>query len=150
MSASVEGEIRLAESDLRRARDMVAFVGRREDEHWTRLNEKRASLDLEAARARKKTLVEYTKSRRIKELEAEVAKARVDELVKKEDWEIEKRKEERFEKAIAAERGRTLVEHRGLDLLRRAASVEEQVHAKLDQFVKRRIPTSRFRRKSAI
>ncbi len=133
--AASDREILLAESDLKRAGDLVVSAGRREDEHWTRHNEKRASLVLEAAKAGKKALVEYTKTRQVKELEAEVAQARIDELRTKEVWETEKGKEERLEKAIWGQRGRTSVEHRGPELLRRAASVEERVHAGLGQFV---------------
>ena len=74
-------------------------------------------------RARKKTLVEYTKSRSIKDLEADVAKARVDELVKKETWEIEKNERGAIrEVGCGRARAAAVVEHRGLDLLRRATS----------------------------
>ena len=63
---------------------------------------KKARFALEQAQSKKKVLVEYTKDKTIKELESEVEKARSDELAKKATWELEKSKEKKLERQIAA------------------------------------------------
>ncbi len=137
---TVEMEIKLAESDLMRARDMVEYadqVGASDAAKiQTRLNEQGKASILEAAEMKKKSLHDYTAPRRIKELESDVAKGRSDELVKKAEWERLQRRMETIEKAITADQNRTDVKQRSLSLVGRAIQIDTQVHAKLDQFVK--------------
>ena len=66
---TVKGELALAESDLNHARDSSA-------------SDEKARVRVERAKE-KLTLLEYTKSKTIKELQSEVEKARSDELAKK-------------------------------------------------------------------
>ena len=62
------------------------------------LSLKKAQFDLEQAEDKQRVLVEYTKSKTIKELQSEVEKARVDELEKEAAWESEKAKEVELER----------------------------------------------------
>ena len=56
---------------------------------------------MKKAQARRRVLVDYTKHRTIKELDAEVEKARGDELSKQAIWDLEKRKQIKLERQIA-------------------------------------------------
>ena len=108
--ATVEGEIKLAESDLLRSEDRLEWARRMYVKGYVsvaqkvseELNFKKAQFSLEQAMSKKKVLVDYTKHKTIKELESEVEKARSDELAKQATWELEKTKEAKLEKQIAA------------------------------------------------
>jgi hypothetical protein len=99
--ATIEGEIKLAESDLARARDRVEWARRMHKKGFLDLTAKvseelalkKATFALEQAQSKKKVLIQYTLWKTIKELESEVAKAQADELAKKAAWEREKAKE---------------------------------------------------------
>jgi HlyD family secretion protein len=67
---SLKDELALAESDLQRARNSPASA-------------EQAKLRVERAKQRLTTLEEYTKSKTVKELQSEVAKAKADERAKK-------------------------------------------------------------------
>ncbi len=109
---TVEGEIKLAESDLQRSKDRLdwaqqmlkkGFVSK-----WTVVSEelklKKARFSLEQAQSKKKVLVAYTKPKVIKELKSEVEKARSDELAKKATWELESAKEKKLEREVTRSR----------------------------------------------
>lgn len=93
--ATVEGEIKLAESDLAHAEDRLAstdqmikkgFVptfNRQIDE----LNVEKAKYAVEAARSKRNVLVKYTRDWTIKGLESKVKKARQQEIEKGAAWE---------------------------------------------------------------
>jgi len=106
--ATVNGEIKLAESDLRRAEDRLDWARRMFDKGFVppatknseELNLKRAVFALEQACSKKRVLVEFTKGKTIKELKSEVEKARSDELAKKAAWELEKAKEVKLERQV--------------------------------------------------
>ena len=108
--ATVEGEIKLAESDLSRAEDRVEWAQRMYVKGYVskaqavseELALKKARFAKEQADSKKMVLEEYTKSKTIKELESEVEKARSDELAKKATHELESGKEKKLEKQIAA------------------------------------------------
>ncbi len=95
--ATVEGEIKLAESDLSRSEDRLDWARRMYEKGYvsmaTRISEeltlKKARFALEQAQSKKKVLVDYTKDKTIKELKSEVEKARSDELAKKATCELE-------------------------------------------------------------
>jgi HlyD family secretion protein len=61
----------------------------------------RARYALEIAQGRKKVLRDYTKHKKIKELESAVEKARSEELAKKAIWALEDSKEKMLERQIA-------------------------------------------------
>jgi HlyD family secretion protein len=92
--ATVEGEIKLAESDLMRGEDRRVWARRMFDKGFVsmatkvseELNFKKAQFTLEQAQSKKKVLEEYTKAKTIKERKSEVKKARADELDKKVAW----------------------------------------------------------------
>ncbi len=95
--ATVKGEIALAESDLRRAEDRLEWARRMFDKGYVsragkvseELNHMKARFTLEQAQSKRKVLVDYTKSKTIKELRSEVEKARSDELAKQAAWDVE-------------------------------------------------------------
>jgi multidrug resistance efflux pump len=88
--ASVEGEIRLAESDLARAEDRVDWARRMFEKGYTSLAEKvadelmlkKARFALEQGQSKKKTLIEYSRAKTIKALKGAVEAARARELAK--------------------------------------------------------------------
>jgi HlyD family secretion protein len=92
--ATVDGEIKLAESDLMRGEDRLDWARRMFDKGYVsratkvseELNFKKAQFSLEQAQSKKKVLEEYTKAKTIKELKIEVKKARADELDKRVAW----------------------------------------------------------------
>ena len=108
--ATVEGEIKLAESDLSRSEDRLDWAQRMYDKGYVsmaakvseELTLKKARFALEQAQSKKKVLVDYTKDKTIKELKSEVEKARSDELAKKATCELEMTKEKKLERQIAA------------------------------------------------
>lgn len=139
--AKVEADIRRAERDLGRAGDMADFAdmvaardGVKIEAH---LRGEGRAWQVEAARLRKKALLEHTAPRTIKEIEAEVQKARSNENAVRAEWERLRRQEQRLGKAIAGSRTYPVVERRSLDLLTRASTVEEQLVARLEQLSRR-------------
>jgi HlyD family secretion protein len=108
--ATVEGEIKLAESELSRSLDRVDWAQRMSKKGYismaSKVSEdlalKKAQFSLEQAQSKKKVLVDYTKDKTIKELESDVEKARSDELAKKATHELEVGKEKKLERQIAA------------------------------------------------
>jgi len=108
--ATVQGEIKLAESDLSRAEDRLDWARRMFEKGYVSMASKNSEeftlkktrFALEQAEGKKKVLEEYTKGKTIKELRSEVEKARSDELAKKATWDLETSKEKKLEKQIAA------------------------------------------------
>jgi HlyD family secretion protein len=108
--ATVEGEIKLNESDLSRSEDRLDWARRMYDKGYvsmaTKVSEeltlKKARFALEQSQSKKDVLVKYTKNKTIKELESEVEKARSDELAKKATFALEDTKEKKLERQIAA------------------------------------------------
>jgi hypothetical protein len=103
----IEGEIRLAESELAVGEEEVRLAksadannplaAKRAD-----LTIARAKLALEKSKNRLHILTHYTKDHRYKELSLEVEKTKSNELSKEATWELEKGKEVKLEKQIAA------------------------------------------------
>ena len=96
--ATVEGEIKLAESDLIRAEDRLAWAKRMSDKKYfphardvsEELNVKKARFSLDEFRSKRRVLVYYTKTKTIKKLRSEVEKAHSDELARQAfPWEVE-------------------------------------------------------------
>ena len=108
--ATVEGEIKLAESDLSRSEDRLDWaracttraMSRRRPAVSEELTLKKARFALEQAESKKKVLVDYTKGEDDQGAQSEVEKARSDELAKKATWELEVSKEKKLERQIAA------------------------------------------------
>ena len=122
--ATLEGELKLAESGPERARDAIeitkgrlAMIKKASTGSIGDLSNEFAFADLVAnairrvptaelavkkAEAKLKNLLDYTKPKRIKELEVEVEKARSDELAKKAEWLTLHSKSKRLEESIKA------------------------------------------------
>lgn len=107
--ATINGEIKLAESDLARAEDRVAWNTRMFEKGYVskaqkiseELGYQKAQFALEQAQSKLRVLEEYTKAKTIKELKSDVEKARSDELAKEQTLQIEREKEAKYEKQIA-------------------------------------------------
>jgi HlyD family secretion protein len=106
--ATIEGEIKLAESDLARAADRVDWASRMFEKGYVskaqkvseELNFQKAKFTLEQSQSKKHVLENYTKAKTIKELKSEVEKALSDELAKKQTYQLERDKEAKLEKQI--------------------------------------------------
>ncbi|AMV38999.1 efflux RND transporter periplasmic adaptor subunit [Planctomyces sp. SH-PL62] len=106
--ATINGEIKLAESDLARAADRVDWANRMFDKGYVsraqkvseELNHQKAQFSLEQAMSKLTVLENFTKAKTIKELKSDVEKALSDELAKKQTFELEREKEAKFEKQI--------------------------------------------------
>ena len=156
-AAVASGEVKLAESDWQRAQDAIEFTKERltqlklaskgtagdvatvylyEDNVLNaEAREPKARLALEQAQNKLKMLQEYTKPRKMKELQAVVLKARADELAKKADLEVEKA---RLDRVAAANRGGQVqaTAANPLSVLKRAIAVEEKVRSGLAELQK--------------
>lgn len=104
--ATVEGELKLAESELTRAHDRLDPGDRGLDKKpfssaqkiSNELAFKKAQFALEQAKSKRRILVNFTKKKNILELESELEKARADELAKKATWNLEKLIETKLER----------------------------------------------------
>jgi HlyD family secretion protein len=107
--STVDGEIKLAESDLSRSEDRLDWARRMYSKGYVsaatqtseELTLKKARFALEQAQSKRKVLVDYTRGKTVKELKSEVEKARSDELAKKATYSLEDSKEKKLEKQIA-------------------------------------------------
>ncbi len=106
--ATVEGEIKLAEADLKRAEDRLEWSDQMLKKGYVSLGQnisdkltlQRAKFTLEQSQTKRSVLLKYTKQKTIKELQSEVEKARSDELAKQATWDLEKSKEEKLNRQI--------------------------------------------------
>ena len=106
--ATAQGEITLAESDLKRAEDRLDWARRMFDKGYVsqaqkvseELSLQKAVFALEQATNKRRVLTDYTKSKTMKELKSEVDKAHSDELAKQATWELEKAKEVVLEREL--------------------------------------------------
>jgi RND family efflux transporter MFP subunit len=106
---TVDGEIKLAESDRVRAEDRLDWADRMFKKGYVskatlvseQLNFEKAKYTLEQAQSKKNVLLKYTYEKTVKELESDVKKAHSDELAKQATHELEKSKEDKLEKQIA-------------------------------------------------
>ncbi len=107
--ATIQGEIKLADSDLVRAADRVDWATRMYEKGYVskaqkvseELNLQKAKFTFEQSQSKLEVLEKYTKAKTIKELESEVEKSLSDELAKKQTYQLERDKEAKLEKQIA-------------------------------------------------
>jgi RNA polymerase sigma factor (sigma-70 family) len=102
----VQGNIKLAEAELALAEEelKLAKASPMQQSYYVKraeLSHLRARFSLEKAQSRKRLLVQYTRDKKIKALEASVKKAHSDELVKQSTGELMRSKEAYLEKQIA-------------------------------------------------
>ncbi len=105
--ADFDGEIKLAEMEMSLAEDELkaAAAGGGNSSLAVKraeLAKLRGAVALKKAQSRRRLLVEYTKGKTIKELEKEVRKAASNELAKKATWDLEREREKKLERQIAA------------------------------------------------
>jgi len=99
--ATVEGEIKLAESETARSEDRIAWAARMFDKGYVsraqkaseELNFQKAKFALEQAQAKRKVLTLFSKDKVIKERKSAVEVARSAEQVKQAAWELEQARE---------------------------------------------------------
>jgi len=173
--AVAEAVLKLAQSDLERARDSIEIAKDRlakikqasKGSTSDIVNEfafadilmnaerrlPRSELAVRQAEAKLKMLVEYTKPKRVKELRSEVETARSDELAKRAGQELEKSRLKGLQAAIkerdraARERqARELLDRQALAALDRAIPIEEQIRTKLEQLIKNGKPDDPLRK----
>jgi hypothetical protein len=134
------GEIKLAEADLVRARELVEWAQRMLEEEKipkaqaiaADLGLKKAQVGLELAQTKKTVLEKYTKGKTIKDLMREVEKAESDELAGKATWELEKSKLAKLNFEIRASKP-SARERQGLAVLDEAFRLEDKVLAGRDE-----------------
>jgi HlyD family secretion protein len=106
---NVLGEMALAESEKRRGEDRLEWTKRMLEKGYLSKGQalseelalKRSNFVVEQAQTKHSVLEKYTRKKTVKELEAEVEKARSDELAKQSTYELEKSKEAKLERQIA-------------------------------------------------
>jgi len=106
--ATINGEIKLAESEMARSEDRVAWAERmfkkgyvsRAQEVSEKLNFEKAKFSYEQAQGKMTVLESFTKVKTITELKSEVQKALSDEKAKQQTLELEQSKEAKYEKQI--------------------------------------------------
>lgn len=98
-----EAELAIAEDEGEEARVALSKNGKLVKKHAIAgLQLKKARFALELAQSRRKLLVQYTRGKRIKELQSAVEKDRTDELAKKCVTELEESKRRKLEQQVAA------------------------------------------------
>jgi hypothetical protein len=103
---SVDGEVKLAESDLKRFEDRLEWARRMHEKGYVSAAAKtseemsvtRGVSSLEQATSKRKILVDYTKNKMIKKLRSDVERARAEESAKEAGWEVEKNKQIELER----------------------------------------------------
>ncbi len=155
--ATLEGTLKLAESEAARAQDALEFAKQRlakikevskgtaaevaveysYEDHVldAQRREPKARLAMEQEQFKLKFLREFTKPRRVKELQAEVEKLRADELAKKAVWESEKAKARRLEAQIASSL-RNVSAVQGVEALKRAFGIDEKIRDEMAKIAK--------------
>jgi hypothetical protein len=159
--AVAEGEIKLARDGLERARKNIELAKDRlatilrlaknsagdlsleymytDRVELAQLEERKAALALEQAESNKRILVEYTRGKRLRELQSEVEKARSQELTKKAECELARAMNDKMGNEIKKHTP-TENEKGILFRLRQAFSIDEQVRTRLEQFAKNAKP----------
>ncbi len=107
----VQGEIKLAEAELKRAEDRLDWANRMWQKGYItkaqkvseELNFQKARFALEQAESKLQVLIKYTREKTLKELRSEVEKGRSDELAKQATWELEKLKEAKLARQFNTE-----------------------------------------------
>src|SRR5690606_8579737 len=105
---TIQGEIKLAQSELERAKDRLAWsdemlaLGYVSQAAYLgdKYDLQRAEFNLQQAEKKLEVLKQYTYDKQIKSLEGDVEKAKADELAKQSTFELEKEKEEKLRRMI--------------------------------------------------
>ncbi len=164
--ATATGELKLAESDLSRSKNMLEIDKERlaqikklssgsgydlytqfsyEDRVASaERRESVARIAIDKAQAKLDILVKFIKPQRVKELQAAVENARADELAKKGQWELEKVEVAKWQEH--ADKARNALESDPVQpLLNRAISSIEEIKTKIDLAAKEPEPAEPLR-----
>jgi hypothetical protein len=169
--ASAEGELKLAEFQLRKAEPLIGRAKERLAKiqqgskntttdlanTWyfegavgtAELQMQRAQFGVEQAKLKLKVLLEYTGPKTIREHQSELDKARSFELATKATWELEQAKLKKLQAPIKSQVQLTDHQKRILGLLDQAIPLEEKLSGRLDQIDKERDPDDALRKEIA-
>jgi hypothetical protein len=171
--ASLEAELKQARSELDSARPRIEIAKDRSAQFAkisqgstsdiakelrlnagvvvAQLEVKKAEFAVEQAESKLKVLLGYDNPKRLKELSADVEKAKADELAQRATLQIEQSRTKQFQALskeqapIAREsRVRPLADRQAIEFLDRAILIEEMLRARLDQLAKLRDPDPRL------
>jgi hypothetical protein len=164
----LQGDLILAESDLRRATDMIQFARNQlaegkeaskgsvydlqlefsfEDRIGeSELGEAKARIAVAKLQSKLDLLRKFMKPKCIKAPQIEVEKARSDEQVKQAKWQHEKLKLEKLEQAVKKRSSASRPGEGMRPLLERAISIAEEIKSKLDLATKEREPKAAARK----
>jgi len=163
--AATEAELKLARSDMERARPQIQIAKDRlvqikqtsqgstsDIANEFRFNDQvviaelevtNAGFAIEQAESKLKVLLEYTKPKRVNELRSNVEKARSDELAKRATWSLEQSRLQALQRMIdgrapgaRGKKARDLLDRQALVSLDRAIPIEEQIRTKLELLTK--------------
>jgi hypothetical protein len=135
-----DADLSVAHASLVRAHELAKQAKDEVAKVTSQLEEQKAALSIEMAESKRRVLAKFERSRRTKELEAQLAKARSEELSRKAECEVHKRRLEKLQKTASVGPTRTEVERRILALLGRAVPIEEQIQAKLQRLANEPLP----------
>jgi hypothetical protein len=155
--AVAEGMVKLAQSDLERARNdtaeaktRLARITRLDNESASSLSlvfmytdrlkaaeleQLKAKYVIEQAESKRKVLAEFAQRKHLMELQSDIEKMHSIELSNHADWDIQKSRLEKLEEAVKDDRP-TRNEKRALAMLDQAILLEHSIRAKLDQLAK--------------
>jgi len=173
--ATTEAEIKLARSDLEKARRQIQIAKDRlvrasnqaarstsdiaiefrlsDQVAIADLEAKKAEFAVEPAESKLTVLPEFKKVQRMKELRSHVERARSDELAKRATWSLEEGKLKAMQREIDGrvpgardKRARPPLDRQTLGLLDRAIPIQEQIRTKLEQLTKNGKPDDPLRK----
>jgi hypothetical protein len=134
--SSIEVEIRLADSARVRSGYLAATARTDDQKAWTELQLQGHDLAYGAARMARSNLTHYTAPRRIKELEAKVARCRNLERVAEAAWKALQAGEARIAKAVADHPAESTSRRLGPAAVARAVTLQEQIQSRLAGYAK--------------
>jgi hypothetical protein len=164
---TADGELKLAESNLSRATDLIGLAKDRaakikdasdgsvydlgiefsyEDQIGeSEQRESKARMAVQEARSKLELLRKFTKAKRVTELQIAVAKERATELARQAQWEREKLKLAKLQEEAKKQDSASLPAEGVRSLLKRALSIVEELKSKLDLAAKDREPSEAAR-----
>ena len=167
---TADGELKLAESNLIRATDVIGLAKDRaakikdasdgsvynlgmefsyEDQIGeSEQRESRARMAVQEARSKLELLRKFTKAKRVTELQIAVAKERATELARQAQWEREKLKLVKLQEKVKKQDSASLPDEGVRSLLKHAISIVEELKSKLDLAAKDREPSEAARKRN--
>lgn len=140
--AAADAQIHVAQADLVRAREKARQANGELEKVSAALEVDKATFAISEAETRRDALVRVTRCLGIKERDAQLAKAQVEERSRKAEWDLLKGRLEKLRQAASARPVNADVANRILALFDRAVPIEERLHAGLVQLKKGTSPAN--------